>query len=264
MLTVDNLTVQVGDKTLLSGVSFLLEEGQVLCIVGESGAGKSILLKCLQGLMPATCDKFHFAPGGGETLTSLPVTLGLPSSRWVMQDPMAALNPRRSLGAAIGESLHRSGLAPSEVREAVIAALDEVELGPEFYDRRPGQVSLGQAQRACLARALVARPKLIVFDEPLSALDALVQKKIAYRMDLLSRQLGVTYLIVTHDIGFAEAYADTVLVLQKGRMVDCRPKDAFFAAPAKPYAASLVAAARSLGTLASAEESSAAGAEERL
>lgn len=250
MLNVHNLSVQIKEKTLLSGVSFQLQEGQVLCIVGESGAGKSVLLKALQGLMPARTDEFSFTPKGAPALSSLPSTPGLPQSRWVMQDPMAALNPRRTLGASISESLHKSGLSSENIREAVIDALGDVELGPEFYDRRPGQVSLGQAQRACLARALVAKPELIIFDEPLSALDALVQKKIAYRMDLLSRQSGATYLIVTHDMGFAEAYADTVLVLQKGQMADCQPKAAFFTNPARPYAASLVAAARSLGALA--------------
>lgn len=249
MLQVEGLTVKVGDKVLLNDVSFELEEGRVLCIVGESGAGKSVLLKAIQGLMPATCRSFFFGPENHSSIRGLPVTPGLPHSRWVMQDPLAALNPRLTIGASIAESLHGSSESPDFIKDAVIKALSEVELEPEFYDRRPSQVSLGQAQRACLARALVARPRLIIFDEPLSALDALVQKKIAYRMDYLRQKAEISYLFVTHDMGFAEAYADTILVLKKGEMADYQPKDDFFAAPARPYAAELVAAARSLGAL---------------
>lgn len=251
MLSVTNLSVQQGNRLLLREVSFTLQPGKVLCVVGESGAGKSTLLKALQGLMPAQCQDFSFAPSGCEPITRLPdaARAGLPHSRWVMQDPLAALNPRRSLGASIAESLHHSELAADAVKSAVLQALAEVELPPAFYHRLPGQVSLGQAQRACLARALIARPKLVIFDEPLSALDALVQKKIALRMEQLRRQLGISYLIVTHDLGFAEAYADEVLVLQQGQMADYQSKSAFFAAPKPPYAASLVAAAYSLGSL---------------
>lgn len=251
LLEVEDLTVEAGGHTLLSDVSFSLPASQVLCIVGESGAGKSTLLKGLQGLMPATCSSFRFALAEGTILDKLPKApeLGLPMTRWVMQDPLAALNPKLSLGRSIGESLHRRPYSKDLVRQRVLSALADVELPAEFYDRRPGQVSLGQAQRACLARAMVAEPKLVLFDEPLSALDAVVQKKIAYRMDILRKRSDISYVIVTHDMGFAEAYADQVMVLNKGKVADYQPADAFFAAPADRYAAELLASARALGSL---------------
>lgn len=243
MLEVENLCVEMGGTQLLRNVSFRLSQGQLLCVVGQSGAGKSTLLKALQGLMPATWDRF--------TVTGQPRAdrLGLPQTRWVMQDPLAALNPRRTLGQSIAESLHRSALPLMQVKDAVIQALAAVELAADFADRLPGQVSLGQAQRACLARALIAKPKLVIFDEPLSALDAMVQKKVARQMDALRQQTGAAYLVVTHDMGFAAAYADDILVLHRGQVEAYQPRDTFFAAPASAYAAQLIEAARTLGAL---------------
>lgn len=243
MLEIDNLRVQIAGVTLLRDISFTLGKGKTLCVVGESGAGKSTLLKALQGFVPAQWDRFDC---GGKPRAP---GLGLPGTRWVMQDPLAALNPRRTLGQSIGESLHRNGLPAPALRTAVLAALTDVELGPEFYGRYPAQVSLGQAQRACIARALIARPRLIIFDEPLSALDAMVQKTVAHQMARLCRKQGAATLIVTHDMGFAAAYADDILVLHQGCVAAYQPREAFFANPASPYAASLIDAARTLGAL---------------
>lgn len=249
ILALGGLSVQVGHNTLLRNVSFTLTRGEILCVIGESGAGKSTLLKALQGLMPATCTSFRFDPAGIDVSGEMPERIGLPRTRWVMQDPLAALNPRQSLGKSIAESLHRHGYSAEDRKAATLDALSQVELKPEFYGRLPSQVSLGQAQRACLARAMIAKPDLIFFDEPLSALDALVQKKIAYRMDVLRRITQATYIVVTHDIGFAESYADQILVLKDGRVEAYQSRDAFFAAPASDYASELIAAASALGAL---------------
>lgn len=243
MLEIKNLSVELGKARLLQDVSFRLGQGKVLCVVGESGAGKSTLLKALHGLIPARWDRFTCsgaARGRG---------IGLPDTCWVMQDPSAALNPRRSLGQSIGESLHRQRLSKAQVKRAVLAALADVQLAPEFFDRSPAQVSLGQAQRACIARALIARPRLIVFDEPLSALDAMVQKTVARQMMALCQRTEAAALIVTHDMGFAAAFADDILVLHRGRVSAYQPRAAFFHNPASPYAASLIDAARVLGAL---------------
>lgn len=249
LISVSNLQVSVRDKQLLSDVSFDLCEGEMLCIVGESGAGKSTLVKALQGMMPAHCDRFTYAPSSMEVCGTLPSGLGLDQARWVMQDPLAALNPRQTLGRSIAESLHKENLPKEQLRKRVLSALDDVELSADFYDRLPSQVSLGQAQRACLARALIAQPKLIFFDEPLSALDALVQKKIAQRMDRLRQATNTTYIAVTHDLGFAAAYADKVLLLREGTVSTYQSRSAFFANPRSDYAKDLVAAAQSLGAL---------------
>lgn len=243
MLEVENLNVQIGATHLLRDVSFRLDMGKTLCVVGQSGAGKSTLLKALQGLVPATWDRFTC--GGAPRRPGV----GLPHTRWVMQDPLSALNPRRSLGQSITESLHPHRMPKARQRAAVMAALADVDLGPEFHDRYPRQVSLGQAQRACIARAMVAQPQLIIFDEPLSALDAMVQKTVARQMAQLCRKTGAASLIVTHDMGFAATYADEILVLHQGQIEAYQPRAAFFDAPASPYAASLIDAARRLGAL---------------
>ncbi len=249
VLTLDGLSVDVGGTSLLSDVSFTLLRGQVLCVIGESGAGKSTLLKALQGLMPATCRGFKFAAAGIDVVNEMPDLVGLPKTRWVMQDPIAALNPYQSLGKSIAESLYRRSLSANELKEATLTALADVELTPNFYNRLPAQVSLGQAQRACLARAMIAKPSLIFFDEPLSALDALVQKKIAYRMDVLRRRTQASYVIVTHDIGFAMSYADQILVLKNGIVEAYQSRDIFFVAPKSAYARDLINAAGALGAL---------------
>lgn len=249
LISVSNLQVSAGDKQLLADVSFDLCEGEMLCIVGESGAGKSTLVKALQGMMPAHCDRFTYDPSGTEVCGAVPSGLGLAQARWVMQDPLAALNPRQSLGRSIAESLHKEKRPKDQLRKRVLSALNDVELTADFYDRLPSQVSLGQAQRACLARALIAQPKLIFFDEPLSALDALVQKKIAHRMERLRRATNTTYIAVTHDLGFAAAYADKVLLLRAGTVSAYQSRTAFFANPLSDYAKDLVAAAQSLGAL---------------
>ncbi|MEC8196855.1 MAG: dipeptide/oligopeptide/nickel ABC transporter ATP-binding protein [Pseudomonadota bacterium] len=249
MLDVSNLSVSVAGKTLLRDVSFSVGAGEMLCIVGESGAGKSTLLKGLMGMMPCRFDSFQHWPKGRSHRQGDAAVQGLPACRWVMQDPLAALNPKRSLGQSICESLFEQHLPAADQRKAALAALEAVDLSADFYDRLPKEVSLGQAQRACLARALIAEPALIIFDEPLSALDALVQKKIALRMDQLRREKTITYIVVTHDLGFAAAYADHVLLLQNGRMNTLQRREDFFANPATPYANQLVNAAQTLGAL---------------
>jgi len=247
MIYVHNFSVSVAGTPLLQEVSFSVASGEMLCIIGESGAGKSTLLKGLMGLMPSRFDRFdHSAP---MAHTAASPQLGLPACRWVMQDPLAALNPKQTLGQSICESLYAQKLTASEQKTAALAALKAVELPAAFYDRLPKQVSLGQAQRACLARALVAEPRLIIFDEPLSALDALVQKKIALRMDQLRQDKALTYIVVTHDLGFAAAYADHILLLRNGRMETFQSRDDFFANPASAYAAELVSAAQTLGAI---------------
>ena len=252
ILSVDGLSVSAGDKSLLRDVSFEIRRGEMLCVVGESGAGKSTLLKALQGLMHAKCTHFQYPPATINLSGEMPQKVGLPRSRWVMQDPLAALNPRMTLGVSILESLHRqkSSAGKSELVQALAAA----ELPEEYCHRYPDQVSLGQAQRACLARALIAKPDLIFFDEPLSALDAMVQKKIALRLEQIRVETGASYLVVTHDLGYAATYADHILVLKDGLVEAYQTRDEILTNPASSYAASLVEAARDLGALEGLEQ----------
>ncbi|WP_063832827.1 dipeptide/oligopeptide/nickel ABC transporter ATP-binding protein [Labrenzia sp. DG1229] len=252
MLRVKNLRVRIHGKAILDAISFCVQQGQTLCITGESGSGKSSLLRALNGLLPAEFERLAFHPK-----TSEPSELkgrwqgapGLPGSRWVMQDPIAALNPKLPLGVSIGESVFSKSLSATELNDAVSEAMSDVELLPGLAVRRPSEVSLGQAQRACLARALVARPELIFFDEPLSALDAIVQKQVAATMRRIQMRYGTTFIIVTHDLGFAATYADHVLVLRNGKVEANQSAGNFFKSPESRYCEELLLAATELGGL---------------
>ncbi|MEL7526405.1 MAG: dipeptide/oligopeptide/nickel ABC transporter ATP-binding protein [Pseudomonadota bacterium] len=252
MLRVDKLDITIGGKPILEDVSLAVEQGQTLCIAGESGSGKSSLLKAINGLMPARFDRISFRGTGDPDVLHEGKWRGKPGltgSRWVMQDPIAALNPKRTLGASVGESLHLKKPSAADLSKAVSAALADVELPAVMAMRKPSEVSLGQAQRACLARALIARPALIFFDEPLSALDAIVQKQIAATMKRIQERYRITFVIVTHDLGFAAAFADQMLVLRNGKVEACQPAKLFFDRPASRYCMDLIEAARDLGSL---------------
>jgi len=252
MLSVDCLNIAIAGKTILEDVSFCLRKGETLCVAGESGSGKSSLLKALNGLMPARFEQLTFQPKNGSAVTHKGLWQGRPGlkgSRWVMQDPIAALNPKLPLEASIGESVYVQKRSRMDLANAISAALSDVELPLEMATRKPSEVSLGQAQRACLARALIARPDLIFFDEPLSALDAIVQKQIAATMKRIQDRYGITFVIVTHDLGFAAAFADQMLVLRNGKVEAYQPAHAFFEAPASRYCMDLIEAARDLGSL---------------
>ncbi len=252
MLSVDRLSIAIDGHFILDDVSFSLQMGKTLCISGESGSGKSSLLKALNGLMPARFEQLTFRPQTGSAILQKGRWLGGPGlsgSRWVMQDPIAALNPKLPLGVSIGESVFSKNMSRAEHDDAVAAALVDVELPRELAMRKPSEVSMGQAQRACLARALIARPELIFFDEPLSALDAIVQKQIAATMKRIQQRYGITFVIVTHDLGFAAAFADQMLVLCNGKVEAYQPASSFFQNPTSRYCRDLIQAARDLGSL---------------
>ena len=250
MLTVDSLSIDVGSRRLLNNVSFSLKTGECLCIVGESGSGKTTLLKSVLGLMPFSTGQINYQIAEENyQLSPGQRYLGLPGVSWVMQNPLAALNPLQSVGRAVAESLYHKTLSKQQKADLVTAAFREVELSPELANRLPSQLSVGQAQRVCIARALICRPEVIVFDEPLSALDAVVQKQIARVIDEIKTTHRLSYLFVTHDLGFAHAYADKILLLRNGCIAAYQPVEAFFSAPASDYGAELIEAARILGSL---------------
>jgi len=252
LLAVRNLGVEVDNAVLLQDVSFNLEKGRTLCVVGESGSGKTTLLKALQGLMPFYRGSIEHAlrrDGTTERYEPGPRSIGLRDTKWVMQNPIAALNPLQKAGEAIAESIHGTKLDRLAKREALLRALEDVDLPPEMALRYPAQLSLGQAQRVCIARALIARPDLILFDEPLSALDAVVQKQVGQTMERIKQTHGLSYIVVTHDLGYAQTYADEILLLRDGVVEAYQACDAFFRSPACDYGADLIEAARILGRL---------------
>ncbi|MEP5153218.1 ATP-binding cassette domain-containing protein [Planktotalea sp.] len=235
MLTVRDLVVKRGARTTLADISLSLAAGNTLAVVGESGAGKSTLIAAILGLLkPASgVIMWHDAP-----LKSVRPAL-------VMQEPRAAFNPMQSLHRSVMEPVVAQRLKLADGRlERLCAGL---ELPVDLLDRRPDEVSIGQAQRAGILRALIASPPLVLFDEPLSALDAVTQKHTARLIAQLQQEEGFAALIVTHDLGYAVAHADQIAVLKEGCMEEIADAETFALNPSSPYARTLRDAAIALG-----------------
>ncbi len=235
-----------GSVPAIDGVSFQLRRGEVLGLVGESGSGKTTLGRALLGLVAATGGSIRYE---GRELVGLSERRLRPLRRelqMVFQDPHASLNPAMDLERAVGHPLRIHGLADGEAdrREQVAAALERVGLAPvgQYLGKFPGDLSGGQKQRAVLARATILDPKLIIADEPVSMLDMSVRAKILELMLDLKRQLGLTYVYITHDLGTAKFFCDRVGIMYLGRIVEIGPTEEIFADPKHPYTRSLLAA----------------------
>ncbi|WP_216825339.1 ABC transporter ATP-binding protein [Kiloniella sp. EL199] len=247
MLEVNKLSVRMQKQNLLEDISFQLNRGETLCIIGESGSGKTTLLRTLLGLIPMSQGSVMLESQVYQSPEQSQI--GLPSTQIVMQDPIAALNPRQKIKCSIAESLYKLSLQAAEIDQAVKQALRDVELPEGMENRYPSQISLGQAQRVCIARAIVAKPGILFFDEPLSALDAIIQKQIAQLLYRLKKQNALSYIFVTHDLGFARHYADKILLLNNGKVEEYRDVNLFFQRPESRYGQELLEAAYILGSL---------------
>ncbi|WP_424973241.1 ABC transporter ATP-binding protein [Dinoroseobacter sp. S76] len=237
MLRVDHVTVRRGKQVALSDISIVLAPGHTLAVVGESGAGKSTLIAAILGLLPPS--------RGAISWAGSPVRACRPAL--VMQEPRAAFNPVLPLRRSVLEPLRARKQPMPEARLQRLCA--GLELPEDLLDRRPGEVSIGQAQRVGILRALIAAPPLVLFDEPLSALDAVTQKHTARLISDLQREEGFAALIVTHDLGYAVAHADEIAVLKSGRIEDTAAPQRFLAAPRTAYCQRLRDAAIALGAL---------------
>ena len=231
-------------KRALDGVSFTMAAGEILGIVGESGCGKSTLARLVMALDRPT--------GGRVLLDGEPLLALRPRAlaqrrrdlQMVFQDPYGSLDPRQTVGRIVSEPLHL--LVPRLGRAERAARVDEmlaaVGLGPEAAGRYPHQFSGGQRQRIAIARALITAPKLVVADEPVSALDLSVQAQVLNLILDLNRDRGTAFLFISHNLGVVQAIADRVSVMYRGRIVETGPAASVFAAPRHPYTALLVAA----------------------
>jgi peptide/nickel transport system ATP-binding protein len=237
MLNVANISVRRGGGTTLNEVSLTLPPGRTLAVVGQSGAGKSTLISAILGLVRCSA--------GEITWANAPVARCRPAL--VMQEPRSAFNPRLSLRRSVMEPLVARGMANYSTRLQKLC--DGLEITPALLERRPAQVSIGQVQRVGILRALIAQPHLVLFDEPLSALDAVTQKHTARLIADMQREVGFAALIVTHDLGYAAAYSDHIAVLRAGRIEELSSTQAFIAAPKTEYGRSLRDAAFALGAL---------------
>jgi oligopeptide/dipeptide ABC transporter ATP-binding protein len=235
---------QIGAVRAVDGVSFDLTRGETLGVVGESGCGKSTLARLLIALEQPTSGQVRFE---GEDIFSLKGKALREMRRniqIVLQDPYTSLNPRMTVGDIVGEpfEIHRE-VAPKGSRlQKVKDLLDVVGLNPEHINRYPHQFSGGQRQRIGIARGLALRPKIIICDEPVSALDVSVQAQVINLLEKLQDEFGLSYLFIAHDLSVVRHIADRVAVMYLGRIVEIGDEDQIYSHPTHPYTQALLSA----------------------
>jgi peptide/nickel transport system ATP-binding protein len=227
----------------LDDVSFTLHAGRSLGIVGESGSGKSTLARLVMALEAPTAGRVLLDGQDLNTLSAAQLRRARSQVQMVFQDPYGSLDPRRTVGQTVAEPLAvLHGASRSEQRTRAGEALEAVGLRAADLAKYPHEFSGGQRQRIAIARALITRPKLIVADEPVSALDVSVQAQVLNLMQDLQDGFGVTYLFISHDLSVVDLVCDEVVVLQAGRIVEQGPPQRLFQRPEHPYTQRLLAA----------------------
>lgn len=228
----------------VDGVSFSLAQGETLGLVGESGCGKSTLGRTIIKLLMPNAGSVIFS---GQNLTSMStaqVTAFRREAQMIFQDPFASLNPRSTVGRAIEEPLIVHGLGDRRARtDRVNWLLERVGLPADAAHRHPHEFSGGQRQRIGIARALALNPKLIVCDEPVSALDVSVRAQVLNLLADLRQELGLSYLFISHDLSVVEHFCDRVAVMYLGRIVELAPRKTLWSQPLHPYTRALLEAA---------------------
>ena len=256
LLSVDQLRVQfpvrsgvlqrvTGSVHAVDGISFEIRRGETVGLVGESGCGKTTAGRAILRLIPAASGTVRF--NGQDVLAAARTDLRRLRSRMqiIFQDPAGSLNPRMRIGAIVEEPLrvHHIGNSAAERRARVIELLSQCGLpGEGVLDRYPHEFSGGQRQRICIARALATRPDFIVCDEPTSALDVSIQAQILNLLKDLRRDLGLSLLFISHDMGVVRHMCDRIAVMAAGRIVEMGPRDQIIDAPVHPHTRALLAA----------------------
>jgi oligopeptide transport system ATP-binding protein len=234
---------QVAAVKAVDGVTFSVREGETLGVVGESGCGKSTMARCIMRLLDPTSGSVVFQ---GRDITKLSRAEMRPFRREMMmifQDPYASLNARKRVGFIVSEALEVHGLGtPGENKKRVQELLEIVGLNPEHYNRFPHEFSGGQRQRIGVARALAVNPKLIVCDEPVSALDVSVQAQILNLLKDLQKEFGLTYVFIAHDLNVVRHISDRVMVMYLGHAVEFADRDDLYHSPKHPYTGALLSA----------------------
>ena len=227
----------------VDGVSFTLAEGETLAVVGESGCGKSTLARMVALLETPTSGELSL--NGMDAVAPPSESRGLlrRTVQMVFQNPYGSLNPRKTVGSILEEPLVIAGEADAEARRAsALRMIEKVGLRADQYGRYPHMFSGGQRQRIAIARALMLNPKLVVADEPVSALDVSIQAQVLNLLMDLQQEFGLAYLFISHDLGVVRHIANRVMVMYLGRPIEMATKEQLFAAPAHPYTRALLAA----------------------
>ncbi len=234
---------EIGAVQAVDGVSFAVGAGETLGLVGESGCGKSTLSRSILRLVEPTSGSIKFEGREVTDLSTSDMRELRPKMQMIFQDPYASLNPRKRVAQIVGDPMRLHGIVDkSGVRDAVRELLERVGLNPEHYNRYPHEFSGGQRQRIGIARALSLNPKLVIADEPVSALDVSIQAQIINLLEDLQNELDLTYVFVAHDLGVVRHVADRIAVMYLGRIVEIGPADAVYEDPIHPYTVSLLSA----------------------